>query len=193
MYYSNARKTAKISLFFLHIVYVGSKQKKEEEKTLKKKYKINLHILEACNFRCRQCFSKFGTEKLLPVEDWKKIVDNCIAGADVTEFNIAGGEPMLYPGLIELVKYIRSKGVKVSLITNGSLMDEEWIKNYAGLYETIGFSVDSLNDETNKKIGRCDRNGKTIPSGRIVELCGLILHCKKDIREKGENKNGSFA
>lgn len=140
---------------------------------MKKKYKINLHILEACNFRCRQCFSKFGTEKLLSVEDWKKIIDNCIAGADVTEFNIAGGEPMLYPGLAELVKYIRSKGVKVSLITNGSLMDEEWIKNYAGLYETIGFSVDSLDDETNKKIGRCDRNGKTIPVGRIVKLCGL--------------------
>lgn len=108
------------------------------------------------------------------MEDWKKIVDNCIAGADVAEFNIAGGEPMLYPGLAELVKYIRSKGVKVSLITNGSLMDEEWIKNYAGLYETIGFSVDSLNDETNQKIGRCDRSGKTIPADRIVELCGLI-------------------
>lgn len=141
---------------------------------MEEKYKINLHILEACNFRCRQCFSKFGTEKLLPVEDWKKIIDNCIAGADVTEFNIAGGEPMLYPGLTELVKYIRSKGVKASLIMNGSLMDEEWIKNYSGLYETIGFSVDSLDDETNRKIGRCDRSGKTMPSGRIVELCGLI-------------------
>lgn len=141
---------------------------------MEEKYKINLHILEACNFRYRQCFSKFGTEKLLPVEDWKKIIDNCIAGADVTEFNIAGGEPMLYPGLTELVKYIRSKGVKASLITNGSLMDEEWIKNYSGLYETIGFSVDSLDDETNRKIGRCDRSGKTMPSGRIVELCGLI-------------------
>ena len=141
---------------------------------MRKKYKINLHILEACNFRCRQCFSKFGTEKLLPVESWKQIVDNCIAGADVTEFNIAGGEPMLYPGLAELVKYIRSKGVKVSLITNGSLMDKEWIKNYAGMYETIGFSVDSLDDETNKKIGRCDRSGKTIPVSRIVKLCGMI-------------------
>ena len=130
--------------------------------------------LIAEQFTCRQCFSKFGTEKLLPVEDWKKIIDNCIAGADVTEFNIAGGEPMLYPGLTELVKYIRSKGVKASLITNGSLMDEEWIKNYSGLYETIGFSVDSLDDETNRKIGRCDRSGKTMPSGRIVELCGLI-------------------
>lgn len=141
---------------------------------MKKKYKINLHILEACNFGCRQCFSKFGTKKLLSVKDWEKIVDNCIAGADVAEFNIAGGEPMLYPGLVELVKYIRSKGVKVSLITNGSLIDEEWIKNYAGLYKTIGFSVDSLNDETNKKIGRYDRNEKTIPAGMIVELCGLI-------------------
>ena len=148
--------------------------KKKRKETLKKKYKINLHILEACNFRCRQCFSKFGTEKLLPVEDWKKIVDNCVSGANVAEFNIAGGEPMLYPWLAELVKYIRSKGIKVSLITNGSLMDEEWIKNYAGLYETIGFSVDSLSDETNKKIGRCDKSGKTIPANRIVKLCGMI-------------------
>lgn len=138
------------------------------------KYEINIHVLEACNFRCRQCFSKFGTKKLLPVEGWKKIIDNCIAWANVTEFNIAGGEPMLYPGLVELVQYIRDKGVKVSLITNGSLMDEEWVKNCAGMFETIGFSVDSINDETNRKIGRCDRNEKTIPAGRIVELCELI-------------------
>ena len=169
----DAKKTAKKFAVFLHIKYVAKQQKKRKE-TLKKKYKINLHILEVCNFRCRQCFSKFGTEKLLPVKDWEKIVDNCIAGADVAEFNIAGGEPMLYPGLVELVQYIRDKGVKVSLITNGSLMNEEWIKNYAGMFETIGFSVDSINDETNRKIGRCDRNGKTIPTGRIVELCGLI-------------------
>ena len=138
------------------------------------KYEINIHVLEACNFRCRQCFSKFGTKKLLPVEGWKKIIDNCIAGANVAEFNIAGGEPMLYPGLVELVQYIRDKGVKVSLITNGSLMDEEWVKKYAGMFDTIGFSVDSINDETNRKIGRCDRNEKTIPAGRIVELCELI-------------------
>ena len=104
-----------------------SENTKKRKEALEKKYKINLHILETCNFKCRQCFSKFGTKETLPVEDWKKIVDNCIAEA---EFNIAGGEPMLYPGLVELVQYIRSKGVKVSLITNGSLMDEEWIKNY---------------------------------------------------------------
>ena len=64
--------------------------------------------------------------------------------------------------------------MKVSLITNGSLMNEEWIKNYAWMYETIGFSVDSINDETNRKIGRCNKNGKPIAAGKIVELCELI-------------------
>lgn len=53
-------------------------------------------------------------------------------------------------------------------------MDEEWVKNCAGMFETIGFSVDSLNDETNRKIGRCNKNGKPIPAGKIVELCELI-------------------
>lgn len=53
-------------------------------------------------------------------------------------------------------------------------MNEEWIKNYAWMYETIGFSVDSLNDETNRKIGRCSKNGKPISAGKIVELCELI-------------------
>ena len=129
------------------------------------KYEINIHVLEACNFRCRQCFFKFGTKKLLPVEDWKKIIDNCIAGANVTEFNIAGGEPMLYPGLVELVQYIRDKGVKVSLITNGSLMDEEWVKNCAGMFETIGFSVDSINDETERLEGATEMKKQYLPVG----------------------------
>lgn len=139
---------------------------------MKKKYKINLHILEACNFKCRQCFSKFGTKKLLSVKDWEKIVDNCIAGADVAEFNIAGGEPMLYPGLVELVQYIRDKGVKVSLITNGSLMDEEWIKSYAGMYETIGFSVDSINDETNERLEGATETEKQYPPAGLWSSAG---------------------
>lgn len=91
---------------------------------------------------------------------------------------------MLYPGLVELTKYIRNKGVKVSRITNGSLMNKEWIKNYAWMYETIGFSVDSINDETNRKIGRCNKNGKPIPAGKIVELCELIRKYAPECRIK---------
>lgn len=139
-----------------------------------KKIKVNLHILEACNFRCRHCFAKFGEKRMLPVEEWKKIVDNCMASGAVSEFNIAGGEPMLYSGMEELAKYIKEKEAKVSLITNGSRMDEEWVKRYAWMFSTIGFSVDSINADTNKKIGRCDKNGNGVSGEKIVMLCELI-------------------
>ena len=51
-------------------------------------------------------------------------------------------------------------------------------------FKDIGFSVDSINAETNRKIGRCDRNGKAIPAGRIVELCGLIRKYAPECRIK---------
>lgn len=54
MYYSNVRKNSETFRCFLHIKYEANKQKKREEILKKKKYKINLHILEACNFRCLQ-------------------------------------------------------------------------------------------------------------------------------------------
>ena len=64
-----------------------------------KEYKVNLHVLETCNFRCFHCFSRFGLNKIMGLEHWKQIVDNCIESQVVSEFNIAGGEPLLYKDL----------------------------------------------------------------------------------------------
>lgn len=43
-------------------------------------------------------------------------MDNCIAGADMTKFNISGGKPILYPGMVELVQYMRNKEVMSDFI-----------------------------------------------------------------------------
>lgn len=139
-----------------------------------KSYKINLHILENCNCTCRHCFAHFNNTKLIQVSDWKRIVDNCISTLNVTEFNIAGGEPLLYKDLIELVVYIRNKGIKVSIITNGILMTETWINNYAHLWSTIGFSVDSFDAKNSKALGRTDRCGKVFTKEDLNRNCKLI-------------------
>ena len=149
-----------------------------------KKYKVNLHVLEACNFRCFHCFSRFGSNKIMALEDWRKIVDNCMESQVVSEFNIAGGEPLLYKDLIGLTKYIRNKGAKVSIITNGSLMDEEWIQKYGSLFDTIGFSVDSAYDETNRKIGRCINDGSVKSASQIAKFCELIRKYAPDCKIK---------
>ena len=30
-------------------------------------YKVNLHLLEACNFKCRYCFAHFDKHRILSV------------------------------------------------------------------------------------------------------------------------------
>lgn len=64
----------------------------------------------------------------------------------VTEINLAGGEPTLWPHLIELAQYIRSKVLKVSLIHNGSAPLGVY-REIAPYLTTCGFSIDSVNPE----------------------------------------------
>ena len=69
--------------------------------------KVNLHICEHCNYHCLHCFAKFGCTKILDDENWKKIADNIISSGSVREINIAGGEPLLHPQMIDIVDYIQ--------------------------------------------------------------------------------------
>ncbi len=77
----------------------------------------------------------------------------------VTEINIAGGEPTLFPYTIDLARYIRSKGLGVSLIHNGS-GTLEFYREIAPYLTTCGF--DSLTPEFQREMGRCFRNGRVI-------------------------------
>lgn len=129
-----------------------------------------------CNYRCKHCFAHFGNVKNLSLDNWKKIVDNCCNGINVNCFNIAGGEPLLYKELTDLVKYIRLKGKDCTLITNGSLMTDEWIKNNAQYYSVIGFSIDSFNPIVLTQMGRCGQKGQLLDKERVHTLCNLIKH-----------------
>lgn len=108
-----------------------------KNETKKQFHKINLHILELCNYKCEHCFAHFDSQKLLTEKEWEKIVDNCIENTDVEEFNIAGGEPLLYKDLMKLVRYIHKKGKLISIITNGSLISDLWIEENAKYFTTI--------------------------------------------------------
>ncbi len=134
---------------------------------------INYHLTPNCNYRCVYCFGKF--KKGVPTfEQACKIVDsvndyfkkNHIVDGRI---NLAGGEPLSCTYLDDLIDYICECGIKVSVITNGSMLTEEKIKSWAGKVEMIGLSVDSLKPETNRMIGRCC-NEKTISIEQLAQL-----------------------
>ena len=87
-----------------------------------------------CNFNCRMCYvhrKKCELEAMgktiLPPEFWidlaKKAVDN-----GMLYLLLTGGEPFLYPGFKEVYEAVKEMGVIISINTNGSLIDEEWVE-----------------------------------------------------------------
>ena len=101
----------------------------------------------------------------------------------VTEINIAGGKPTLCPYLIDLAKYIRSKGLKVSLIHNGS-GSLELYREIAPYLTTCGFSIDSVNPVLQRRMGRCFRDGQVITAEEYEEKIRTLRSANPDIRIK---------
>ena len=79
---------------------------------------------------------------------------------------------MLYPDLVELAGYIRERGCRCSIISNGICMTDEWLAQYAPLFSTIGFSIDTF--EKMVELGRVDARGNTLSLDRFKYLCRVI-------------------
>lgn len=119
---------------------------------------INLHITEACNYRCKYCFAKFKVEDEFKLKEWIKVVDKIKDFFTINNLkgrlNIAGGEPMIAPYFYDLVDYIHQQGIEISIITNASQLSKENNDKLIGKVSTIGISIDSLNYDKNLEIGR---------------------------------------
>ncbi len=139
---------------------------------------INLHFLDNCNFHCKHCFVKKSGKKL-NIEELKKIVDNIQRyfikrNIKNGRINLAGGEPLLYENLQELIDYISSKSIDVSIITNGFFLTKDFIIDNRHKISIIGISMDSINVKTNQSIGRCNQRNETLSDDRILELGKII-------------------
>lgn len=136
------------------------------------KLKVNLHITETCNFHCRHCFAKFDGKPSLSLPAWKQILDNLKASGMVSHINFAGGEPLLYPSFKELFAYAYAQHFILSVISNGYfLSDEKYLPNrFFQKLSMLGISVDSLDERTQREVGRCDREGNILTLPVLKEI-----------------------
>jgi len=94
--------------------------------------RVSFTITNACNLRCRMCgqwsetgyIRKSGPGKTeMQLADWKRLVDE-MAAHGVSWVLIRGGEPFLFPGIIQLLEHLRAKGIEVSIDTNGTMLKQ---------------------------------------------------------------------
>ncbi|HKP85513.1 MAG TPA: radical SAM protein [Blastocatellia bacterium] len=121
---------------------------------LSTKHPILAHIIpmRRCNLACAYCNEYDDTSKPVPIEVMLKRLDK-LASLGTTAIIISGGEPLMHPGIEEIIRRIRHHGMIACLITNGYLLTEQKIRqlNEAGL-EYMQISIDNLKpDEVSKK------------------------------------------
>jgi radical SAM protein with 4Fe4S-binding SPASM domain len=97
---------------------------------------VGMRITDMCNLRCHSC-GQWGDNGYLvgkslkelkrrevSLEHYRRLVDQVVEAGHKPVWYIWGGEPMLYPGLVELMHYIHEKGMPISLVTNGTRVAE---------------------------------------------------------------------
>lgn len=121
-------------------------------------YSGGFELTPLCNFDCKMCYvhlTKGQMQKeghLLSVEQWVDIMrqacDLGMAHADLT-----GGECLAYPGFKEVYRYLMSRGVQVSVLTNGSLLTED-IASFFGKYkpEIVQVSIYGSNNDAYERV-----------------------------------------
>lgn len=82
-------------------------------------------------------------------------------------------QPLMSRNIDRLIKYIASKSIEVSIITNGYYLDDSFIERHKNQISTIGISVDSLDYDTNVSIGRCFK-ANTLSKEQLIHICNSI-------------------
>ncbi|EME46021.1 hypothetical protein DOTSEDRAFT_86685 [Dothistroma septosporum NZE10] len=141
---------------------------------------VNFHFTRKCNKTCVFCFHTEKTSHIASDEDMKKGLA-LLKKSGMKKINFAGGEPFLYPAkLAMLCRYCKDDLTleSISIISNGTKITEGWLKENAKYVDVLGVSCDSMNEETNIKIGRgTGENVKML--FRIRQWCReLGIKCK---------------
>ncbi len=136
---------------------------------------------------CRFCFATFqdiGQEALpkghLPREDSIAVVES-LAGAGFGKINFAGGEPALCPWLPELIRRAKELGLTTAIVTNGSCVTTEWLDRVGGCLDWAAVSIDTVDPEKLKLMGRITRTG---PLSEAEYLRAVEMLKQRSIRLK---------
>ena len=152
---------------------------------------INWHIVEKCNYSCTYCFAKYKNSQFQEVEKSKghidlllqKVYDYFTNKYDSVRLNIAGGEPTLSSNLEYIIQKANEIGFSVSIITNGSKLTSNFIEENAPLISMFAISIDSLQDNTNVKIGRTTKLN-VLNSSELFSKIQQVRKANPDVKIK---------
>ncbi|NEP81347.1 MAG: GTP 3',8-cyclase MoaA [Okeania sp. SIO3B3] len=117
---------------------------------------LRISLIDRCNFRCQYCMPE-GAEinyvlqqNLLTHNELLTLLKDIFIPVGFTRFRLTGGEPLLRPGVIDLVEAIASfpETQDLSMTTNGFLLAGMAKDLYKAGLRRVNISLDSLDSDT---------------------------------------------
>ncbi|MBD2292052.1 GTP 3',8-cyclase MoaA [Anabaena sphaerica FACHB-251] len=127
---------------------------------------LRISLIDRCNFRCLYCMPE-GAElnyilkqQLLTDQELLTLIQEVFIPVGFTRFRLTGGEPLLRPGVVELVKKIAHlpQTQDLAMTTNGFLLAPIAKNLYDAGLRRINISLDSLDSDTFEQI--IGKNGR---------------------------------
>lgn len=104
----------------------------------------SLYVTDRCNLDCAYCTEYDNTRPHPKLADIRRWLDH-IARLGTVRVALVGGEPMMHPDIVEIVRHAREVGLATSLTTNGFLLTADRVARLedAGL-EVMQMSIDRM-------------------------------------------------
>ena len=145
-----------------------------------------------CNFRCIHCYVASDKKKNeLTTAEIKQVLDQ-LKNAGCFHIGFTGGEPLIRKDLFEVLNYAKINGFRISLLTNGFLINKNIAKKIASLgtsLNRVDISVLGATKETFEKItGKKGSFGKVLNSIKLLKAEGVDVQIKATLMKPNKDE-----
>jgi len=140
--------------------HFGKKLRDLQNGTISPPIHIRLKPINACNHRCFYCCyrnpdlllnQRFNEKDMIPHGKMLEIIEDiAIGGVKAVTFT-GGGEPLIYPYIIEAVETLVNNDVKIAVLTNGSHLKGDIARSLAERASWVRISIDASDREAYAK------------------------------------------
>ena len=133
------------------------------------------NITRRCNLKCIHCYSDSDAREYPGELTWDQcrgVLDD-LAQFGVPGVLLSGGEPLIHPRFFDIAAYARNKGLRLTLSTNGTLIDRDAAQRLKDTgFAYVGISLDGIGATHDYFRGRQGAFDKTVLAFRHCKAVG---------------------
>ena len=147
---------------------------------------LRLSVTDRCNYRCAYCVPPdgvkwLGEDEILADAEILRVL-SVLGKLGVSRVRLTGGEPLMRPGLVELIQRIRALDVldDLSLTTNGSLLTQYATALKQAGVDRVNISLDTVEPDRFREL-TCGGNVQDVLDGIQAAIAAGLAPVKLNV------------